>query len=151
MLIQFIAVFLMLLGLALIVIPKFHGALIILAGCVLYMIDGFGESPSWLLPAASGLAIISECSVIAIAHYLTRKFKTVPELSADTAAGNIAGIIVTDALFGLFGTVAFETVISRTILPRLDTMAKVFSYMAIGALFRLVCGLVMIFLVLTYL
>lgn len=151
MLIQFIAILLMLIGLAVILIPKFHGAFIILAGCVLYIAAvGFSEFSMRLLFGIAGIAFIIEISKIIVAHYLTKSFKTAPKLSTDTAAGNIAGIVVTDALFGLLGVVAFETIISKTVMPRLNTMAKIFVRLAIGAVFRLVCGVVMIFLVLKF-
>lgn len=149
--IQFIAILLMLIGLAAILVPKFHGALIILAGCALYIANiGFSDFLILLLAGIAGIAFFIEISRVIVAHYLSNSFKTGPQLSTDTAAGNVAGIIVTDALFGLLGTVAFETIISKTVLPRLNTMAKVFVRLAIGAVFRLVGGVVMIFLVLIY-
>lgn len=151
MLIQFIAILLMMLGLAVILIPKFHGAFIILAGCVLYNAGtGFSEFSLRLLGIIAVIAALIEFCKVITTYYLRRRFKTGPRLSTDTLAGNIAGIIVTDALFGLLGTVAFETIISKTVMPRLNTMGKVIVRLAIGALFRLVLGTVMIILVLIY-
>jgi uncharacterized protein YqgC (DUF456 family) len=151
LLIQFIAILLMLLGLAAILVPRFHGAFIILAGCALYIAGtGYLESSLRLLLVLAVIAVLIEISKVAVSQYLAKSFGVPPKLSTDTTAGNLAGIIVTDALFGLLGTLAFETIISKTLLPRLNTFGKIFVRLAVGAVFRLAGGAMMIFLVLLY-
>lgn len=151
LLIQFIAILLMLFGLVVILLPKFHGAVITLLGCILYTLNrGLNEGSQGLLLGLASIAVMIEISGIAVAPFLAKRYNVSTKLSADAVAGNIAGLVVTDALFGLLGIVAFETIITKTLMPRLNTMGKVFIRLAVGAVLRVICGIVMVLLVLIY-
>lgn len=151
MFIQIIAVLLMLFGLVGTLFPKFHGAIIILWGTIGYILSaGLTEFSTRLLLGITGIAALAEISGKVLQSYLTKRYKVSPRFSTDTTVGNLAGIVVIEALFGLLGTVVFEAIIGKTLLPRINTVAAVFIRLFVGAAFRFSCGLVMIFLVLKY-
>lgn len=143
---------LMFIGLVLTLSPRLPGTLIIASVAFFYsLIDGFSFYRPWLIITLVALVVFAEIGGRLIRTYLTKPFKLSVMFSTDTTAGNLAGIIASDALFGPFlGTIIWEVIVGKTLLPRLDTVLQVLYRLAFIAFLRFVCGCIMIILITKY-
>ncbi|MPN60696.1 hypothetical protein SDC9_208427 [bioreactor metagenome] len=142
----------MFIGLFFTLSPRLPGTLIIVGAAFFYSaLTGFSAYSSWLIISLLFLTLLAEIGGRVARTYLTKGFKVPILFSTDTTAGNLAGIVASDALFGpLLGTVIWELIVGKTLLPRLDTVFRVLSRLALVALIRFGCGLIMVVLISKY-
>lgn len=143
----------MLLGLAATLVPKVPGTLIIFGAALLYIfLPGNENVPLWLIGLLSVIVIIAEIGGRWLRISLTKCYHLTRLFSSNASVGNIASVVAADALLGpVLGILLWELVAGKTFSPRLNTVAKVIVRLVIAAMFRFLCGLVMIILVLLYL
>lgn len=142
----------MLTGLYCTVFPKLSGTLIILAAAIVYwLLTGFITYQPWLVYLLIGLAFVAEIGGRVLRSYLTQHEGVTRTFSTDTTAGNIAGLIVADAILGPFtGTVLWELMVGKNLFPRWTTVSKVLKKLAMVALMRIICANIMVFVVIKY-
>lgn len=142
----------MMVGLFCTLIPRLPGTLIILSGSLLYgMAFGWKNYHSSIVFSLVLLVLLAEVGGRLLRIYLTQSATVSRAFSTDTTIGNAAGLIASDALFGtVFGTLLWEMVAGKTLLPRVNTVVKVLSRLMAAAALRFVCGLLMIFIVMIY-
>lgn len=143
----------MLLGLAATLIPKVPGTLIILGAALLHVIlTGNENNPIWIMEILCLIVLIAEFGGRWMRFCLTNRYQITRLFSSNASVGNIAGVVAADALLGpVLGVLLWELVAGKTFLPRWNTVAKIIVRLAIAAMFRFLCGLVMIILAVLYL
>lgn len=152
MVLNFVAFLVMFIGLFFTLSPRLPGTLLILGVAFFYSaLTGFSATSPWLIISLIFLTLLAEIGGRVTRIYLTKGFGVPIIFSTDTTVGNLAGIVASDALFGpLLGTVIWELIVGKTLLPRLDTVLKVLSRLALVALIRFVCGITMVVLITKY-
>jgi uncharacterized protein YqgC (DUF456 family) len=132
--------------------PKIPGTLVILGTAVLYcFLTDYITYQSWLIYALIFLCGLAEVGGRILRIYLTRREGVTRVFSTDTTVGNIAGLIVSDAILGpATGTILWELMVGKTLFPRWTTVSKVLSRLAAVAFLRISCGGIMIFIVVKY-
>jgi len=150
--IKFIIVLMMMIGLMGTLSPRFPGTLLILAGAFLYgLITDFVTFQNWIVLALGILVLVAEIGGRVLRIYLTQNFRVSRIFSTDTTAGNIGGLVVTDALLGpVIGTILWEFIVGKTLFPRFDTIIKVLTRLFVAAGIRYICGVIMMFLIIEY-
>ena len=153
MLLKLAIIFIMLIGLALTLLPRFFGTLVILAAAAAYMLAaGPADAPSWVGGALILLTIAAEAGGRVLRLYLTRLFPLSGPFCVNGTIGNIGGVLAADALLGpVFGLLVWELIAGKTFAPRWDTVSRVLLRLAAAAAFRFGCGLLMIILVIVFL
>jgi uncharacterized protein YqgC (DUF456 family) len=135
----------MLAGLACTLLPKLPGTLIIYAGAIFYGyftdFSGFGSRTIWVM---SALVCIGEFGGRALRQQLIKGLPFSPGFSTNTTVGNVAGIIVSDALLGMAGLIVWQMIAGKTLYPRWDTVNRALVRMMAAAIVRFVCGMIMI-------
>jgi len=152
LIIKFIIIVIILIGLICTLAPKLHGALIILlAAVVSTIIIDVGLLPLWVPVSLLVLTLVAEVGANGLRLFLTRHSEVSRIYSVDTTVCNLAGIVVSDALLGpLIGMTIWEVLVGKTLFPRLDSIGKILRRLIWTALLRLICGLIMIFIVVKY-
>lgn len=152
MLVNFFALIIMFIGLYLTISPKIPGTVIIIGVAFSYSVfAGVLSVNKWLMISLVLLSLLAEVGGRLARIYLTKDYNLSREFSTDATAGNLAGVIATDALFGpMLGTFIWELIVGKTFLPRWDTITSVLMRLAIVALVRFGCGLTMIILISKY-
>lgn len=152
MVLNFFAFLIIFIGLFFTLSPRLPGTLLIIGVAFFYSaLDGFSALSPWLVISLLSLTLLAEIGGRVARIYLTKEFKVPIIFSTDTTAGNLAGIVASDALFGpLLGTIIWELIVGKTLLPRLDTVFRVLSRLAFVALIRFGCGLIMVVLITIY-
>lgn len=152
MILKITFIIMMLAGLYCTVFPKLSGTLIILTAAIAYWIlTGFITYQPWLLYLLIGLAFVAEIGGRVLRIYLTQHEGVTRSFSADTTVGNIAGLIVADAILGPFaGTALWEIMVGKNLFPRWTTVSKVLKKLAMVALMRFICANIMVFVVIKY-
>ena len=150
---KFIVVVIMLLGLVGTLVPKIPGTIIILFGALLYgLTTNFAGLTPWLVMILVALVLIAEIGGRLLRVWLTKRYYLSRQFSTNVSTGNIAGVVAADALFGAqLGGLLWELVAGKIFFPRWSTIGKVITGLAIAAIFRLLCGMVMILLIVIYL
>lgn len=149
---KYLAMVIMLIGLAGTLSPRISGTIIIMIGALVYSaLVGFAGLKLWVIITLISLVLVAEVGGRALRIYLTRRYEVSRLFSTDTTVGSIAGLLATDALFGpVLGTFVWEMIIGKTLLPRWNTVYRVLVRLAAAALLRLVCGIVMIIVIMKY-
>ena len=152
MILKIIIIIIMLIGLYCTAFPKLSGTLIILAAAIAYwLLTGFITYQLWLVYMIIGLALVAEIGGRMLRIYLTQHEGVTRTFSTDTTVGNIAGLIVADAILGPFtGTVLWELMVGKNLFPRWTTVSKVLKKLAMVALMRFICANIMVFIVIKY-
>jgi len=128
--------------------PRLPGTLIIAGAAFIYgVFTEFRTFDVWITQTLLVIVMIAEVGSRILRRYLTKLSHVSPGYSTDTTAGNFAGIIATDALFGpIMGTVIWELVVGKNLFPRWDSIVKVLLRLSVSAAMRFICGLIMIIL-----
>ncbi|GBG55078.1 hypothetical protein SPFL3102_01049 [Sporomusaceae bacterium FL31] len=152
MILKIIIIIIMLIGLYCTAFPKLSGTLIILAAAIAYwLLTGFSTYQLWLAYMLIGLAFVAEIGGRMLRIYLTQHEGVTRTFSTDTTVGNIAGLIVADAILGPFtGTILWELMVGKNLFPRWTTVSKVLKKLAMVALMRFICANIMVFIVIKY-
>ncbi|MDD4599801.1 MAG: DUF456 family protein [Negativicutes bacterium] len=152
MLLNFFALFVMLIGLFFTLSPRIPGTLIIVGVAFFYSVfTGLSTLTTWMIVLLVGLSLLAEVGGRMARIYLTKDFGISRVFSTDATAGNVAGIVATDALFGpLLGAAIWEIVVGKTFFPRWDMIGKVLVRLTYIAFFRFGCGLIMVVLISKY-
>lgn len=152
MVLKFLTGIIMMCGLAGTFFPYFPGTvLIFLAGFFYELFTGFQTYQLSVALILVFLTIFAEFGAKIIRRYTTRAFPVSRSFSTDTTAGNIAGIIIADALLGsIMGSILWEVIVGKTLFPRFDTVGEILKRLAVVAALRLLCALLMIFIIAKY-
>jgi uncharacterized protein YqgC (DUF456 family) len=151
LLLKITVIIIMLVGLALTLMPRLPGTLVILGAAVLYLGAAGAAAPPWVVAALVVLSFAAEVGGRMLRLYLTRRYSLSRVFCVNTSVGNIGGILAADALLGpVLGLVVWEFFAGKTLAPRWDTIARVLLRLAAVAAVRFGCGLLMIVLVLVY-
>lgn len=142
----------MMTGLVCTLLPRLPGTIIILVGPLLYgLAFGWENYHFYIVLSLVLLMLLAEAGGRLLRIYLTRSAAVSRIFSTDTTIGNAAGIVASDAIFGtVFGTLLWEMVVGKTLLPRFNTVARVLFRLAAAAALRFACGLLMISIVVMY-
>ncbi|WP_312560380.1 DUF456 family protein [Anaerospora sp.] len=142
----------MLIGVVGTLIPRIPGTLIIFCGALLYgVLTGFASFQPWLTVLLLLLTITAEVGGRWLRAYLTRRYELSRLFCVNASAGNIAGIIAADALLGpILGIVIWEVIVGKTFIPRWSTVGRVIYLLAVAAMLRLICAVVMVILITIY-
>ena len=143
----------MLMGLALTLVPRFPGTVIILLGAALYgALTSFDTATPWLWTAMLLLVASAEVGGRLLRVVLTRKFNLSREFCANSTIGNVGGILAAEALLGpVIGLIVWELIAGKTLQPRWDTVAKILLRLTAVAALRFCCGFAMMLLTWLYL
>ena len=152
MLLQYVVLLIMLIGLFCTFLPRIPGALIILGGSLIYGLMTEFVSYRWeTMFAMILLTVVSEIGSKLIRLYLTNKYNISKILNTNTAVGGVAGLVVTDVIFGpVFGTVLWGLLSGKTLVPNWKSIVRVTVRLASAALVRFICGLAMIGITILY-
>lgn len=152
MFINFFVLLIMFIGLYCTLSPRMPGTLIIIGAAFFYTaIKGYPMVEPWVAYSLVLLVVLAEVGGRLARIYWTKGFRISMEFSSDATAGSIAGVIASDALFGpMLGTVIWELIVGKTFVPRWDTISQVLKRLAIVALLRFLCGVVMVLLIVSY-
>lgn len=139
----------MLIGLVSTVIPKMPGTLIIFGGFLLYGVStDFTTFQPWITALLVLLTITAEVGGRWLRAYLTRRYHLSRLFCVNASAGNLAGIIAADALLGpVLGIIIWEVIVGKTFIPRWSTVGRVIHLLAIAAILRFICAIIMIILI----
>lgn len=151
LLLKITVILIMLIGLALTLLPRLPGTLVILGAAVLYIGVTGTAAPAWVAAALAVLAFAAEVGGRMLRLYLTRRYSLSRVFCVNSTVGNIGGILAADALLGpVLGLLAWEFFAGKTLAPRWDTVGKVILRLAAVATVRFGCGILMIVLVFVY-
>lgn len=141
----------MLVGLAMTLLPRLPGTLVILGAAVLFIGATGTDVPPWVVASLAVLSFAAEVGGRMLRLYLTRRYSLSRVFCVNSMVGNIGGILAADALLGpVLGLLAWELFAGKTLAPRWDTIGKVLLRLAAVATVRFGCGLLMIVLVMVY-
>lgn len=142
----------MLIGLICTLFPRFPGTVIIFSGAIVYgFLTEFVSFELWMLISLVIIMVFAEVGGRWLRFYLTRRYSLSPLTSTNSAVGNIAGVVASDALLGpLLGMALWQLIAGKTLLPRADTAFQVLSQLAIVATMRFLCGIMMILIIFVY-
>lgn len=134
------------------IIPKFPGPLIILTGAVLYgAVSGTNLENAKLAILLLSLTFIAEIVCRMLRIYLTKNARLSRSFCINATAGNAAGILAANTLFGkLLGILLWEIIIGKTLLPQWNEIADILWRLTIISLLRLTCSFIMVFIVLFF-
>lgn len=132
--------------------PNFYGTAIILGAAYFYMyIFGFSKVSLGIIITLTALAVCAEVGTRWFRKSLMKEYQVSATYSVNTAVCNLAGIIVSDALFGaLAGIAIWELIVGKALLPYLDHISKVLVRLIILAILRFICGIIMITIICKY-
>ncbi len=152
MIIKYLAMILMLVGLIGTLSPRIPGTIIIMVGALFYsLLVSYAGWQSGVIVTLVSLIILAEVGGRVLRIYLTRQFKVSRSFSTNTTISNVAGLLATDALFGpMLGTLIWEMIIGKTLLPRWNTVYRVIVRLVAAALLRFTCGIIMIIVIIKY-
>ena len=150
---KFIVAALMFIGLISTLMPRIPGAAIILSAILFYGIsNNFANFDVWIIASLISLAVLAEGGGYWIRIRLTRRYPLSRKFSINAFAGNIAGTVVADVLFGhTGGFILWHLVAGKIFYPRWDMVFTVMGELIKAAAFRLLCAITMIILVFVYL
>lgn len=150
--VKFIIAVLMFVGLIGTVIPRIPGTVIIVSAVLLYGItESFANFELWLIASLISLTVLAETGGRWIRIRLTQRYPLSRKFSVNAFAGNIAGIVVTDVLFGRTGGfILWQLIAGKIFYPRWDMVSTILSGLITAAAFRFFCGIMMIILVVIY-
>lgn len=132
--------------------PQVPGTLIIILGAVLYgyatdFVTFNKEIVMWL----AALSALAEFGGRMLRVYLTRRYATSASFSVNTTAGNLAGLIAVDAILGpVVGTIIWELIAGKILMPRWDMVSRVLIRLAAVSALRFLCGLIMTYIIVVY-
>lgn len=152
LIINFIVIFIMMVGLLCTLAPRLHGAVLIgiIAGSY-GMVVGINIVHSWIGLTLLVVLFIGEFGSGVLRIFFTRHFEVTRSYSVDTMVCNFAGIIIADALLGsLLGMFLWEVLVGKVLFPRLDGISQVLLRLMFIGMLRFLCGLVMIFITIKY-
>ncbi len=151
LLLKLTVLLIMLVGLALTLLPRLPGTLVILGAAVLFIGVSGTDAPPWVVASLTVLSFAAEVGGRMLRLYLTRRYSLSRVFCVNSTVGNIGGILAADALLGpVLGLLAWELFAGKTLAPRWDTIGKVLLRLAAVATVRFGCGLLMIVLVMVY-
>lgn len=132
--------------------PKLHGTVIILTAAAVYaIVMDISIFQSWIGMLLLLLTVIAEVGVQGGRRVLTRNYKVSRQYSTNTFVCNVAGIIITSALLGVFfGMVIWQVIIGKTLMARLDIVNKILIRLMLTAGVRLLCALFMMIVIAKY-
>jgi hypothetical protein len=132
--------------------PKLHGNSIILGAILLYGIfTDFTTFASWMLFFLVITTILVEISSYLLRIYLTKSYSISRTLAINILAGNLAGVVATNALIGSgWGIWLWQFIAGKTLLPHFDATNTVLRKLVAIALFRIIFGIVIITFALFY-
>ncbi|MBP2642316.1 MAG: hypothetical protein H6Q67_203 [Firmicutes bacterium] len=153
MLLKLISILAMLVGLGLTVVPRTAGTIVIIAGAVFYkLVSGVTNEPTWIWYSLVALIFLAEGGGRGVRYYFTNKLGMSRELAIASTAGNVGGVLISNALFGpILGFLLWEIIIGKALYPRWDVVYSILIRLALTALLRFSCGVVMIIIVLVWL
>lgn len=152
MILKLLIALIMLVGLLGTFIPRIPGTLIIAVGAILYSLLSGAIFSKPLAVSLFILVITAELGGRLLRYYLTRKDKISLLYSANSTVGNFAGLIVAGALFGsIIGMIIWELLSGKTWTSKGKEIIVVLAKAMAAAIFRFMCGFVMIILILSYL
>ena len=149
---KFIIAVLMFVGLVGTLIPRIPGTVIIVSAVLLYGItEGFANFEPWIIASLISLTVLAEAGGRWIRIRLTQRYPLSRKFSINAFAGNIAGIVVNDVLFGRTGGfILWQLIAGKIFYPRWDMVSTILSGLITAAAFRFFCGIMMIILVVIY-
>ncbi|MEG6585590.1 DUF456 family protein [Dendrosporobacter sp. 1207_IL3150] len=152
MLLKLAVILIMVIGLYSTLFPRIPGTVIILFGSILYgFATDFMTYQTWILYVLISLVLIAEVGGRSLRKYLTQHERVTRSFSTDTTAGNLGGLIVSDAILGpVAGTILWELIVGKNLLPRWTTVARVLKRLALVAFIRFTCANIIIFLTIRY-
>jgi uncharacterized protein YqgC (DUF456 family) len=134
--------------------PKLHGTLVILGTSFIYSLAlglQFSESQLRIFFLLLILTVVAEGGSSFFRVFLTRNYNVSRKYSVNTIVCNLAGIIVADALLGaLVGAILWEYLVAKALIPRIKGIGKVLLRLALVALLRFICGIIMIIIICKY-
>jgi uncharacterized protein YqgC (DUF456 family) len=151
LLLKFIILLIMMFGLLCTLSPRLPGTIIIFLGFICYVVAADINPGLSLIILLLLLIFIAEIGGRALRIYLTKGYRLSRAFSTDTTVANVAGIIALDAFFGsTLGMIFWELLFGKTLLPRLDTAAKILLRLIAATILRFCSGLVMVLLIIHY-
>lgn len=97
------------------------------------------------------LTVVAEGGASFLRIFLTRNYNVSRKYSVNTIICNLAGVIVADALLGaLVGAILWEYLVAKALIPRIKGIGKVLFRLALVALLRFICGIIMIIIICKY-
>lgn len=144
--------FIIWIGMICTIAPKLHGTVIILTAAAIYaIVMDMSIFQSWIGMLLLILTFIAEVGVQGVRRVLTRDYKVSRQYSTNTFICNLAGIIITSALLGIFsGVVVWEIIIGKTLMARLGIINKILIRLTLTAGVRLLCALFMMIIIAKY-
>lgn len=152
LILNFVTMLFMNIGLLLTLTPRLPGTLIIAGSAFFYgVFTEFRTFGLWITQILLMLVVIAEIGGRVLRRLLTKHCLVSPVYSTDTTAGNFAGILASDAIFGpVIGTAMWELIVGKTLFPRWNSILKVLMRLAVSAALRFICGVIMIILISKY-
>ena len=99
----------------------------------------------------AALSALAEFGGRMLRVYLTRRYATSASFSVNTTAGNLAGLIAVDAILGpVVGTIIWELIAGKILMPRWDMVSRVLIRLAAVSALRFLCGLIMTYIIVVY-
>lgn len=149
---KLIVAVIMLIGVVGTLIPRVPGTLIIFCGALLYgMFTGFTTFQPWLIALLFILTLTAEIGGRWLRTYLTKRYQLSRLFCVNASAGNIAGIIAADALLGpVLGIIIWEVIVGKAFIPRWSTVGRVIYFLAVAAMLRFICAVIMVALITVY-
>lgn len=112
----------------------------------------FSESQLIIFFVLLIVTVVAEGGASFFRVVLTRNYNVSRNYSVNTIVCNLAGIIVADALLGtLVGAILWEYLVAKALIPRIEHIGKVLLRLALVALLRFICGIIMIIIICKYL
>lgn len=140
----------MLIGLGCTLSPQVPGTFLIFIAVNVYSLLKKPDIPDFFMWFMTGLVVIVEIGCRLYRNSLNSKCP--PRLAVDIVVGNVAALVVCNALAGMAaGTFFWQAIVGRTVMPRLDTYFQVWTNLLLVAFLRFLCGGIMIFLAVKYL
>ena len=142
----------MVIGLYCTVFPRIPGTLIIFTGAAAYWwFTGFVTYQPWLAYVLIAAVAVAEAGLRALRAYVTGREDVTRTFSTDTTVGNMAGLIVSEAILGpSAGTILWELLVGKALFSRWTSVAKILKRLILVAVIRFCFGLVMIYLIIEY-
>ncbi|WP_093794604.1 DUF456 family protein [Sporomusa acidovorans] len=149
MLVEFLTTLLMMIGLFCTVSVKLPGTLLILLAVAFYgTATEFVSFSSRSVGLLLFISIVSELGGRILQSYWLAKFPVTREFSVNSAVCHLGGMLVCDLLLGAnLGFVVWEMIAGKTFIPQSDTVIQVLLRLAGVAVFRFMCGFIMIVII----
>ena len=141
-----------LVGLAGTLVPRIPGLPLLFLAVVFYgAVRGFAAFTPPVITALLLCLLAGELVGRWLRVYLTRRYHLSRLYSTDSLVSSIAGMIISDALFGTWGgAVLWEVLLGKSLLPAWHTSLRIVLRLAGAALWRFICGLIMLVIIVTY-